>query len=163
MKKLDKNVNFYVLVVRSFLTVILLASLIIAVVVPTQYYDEAIIKYLIIGALSFFMVLAIIFNVIIPFYTYKLYGYNINDEEVVIQKGVVFKKTIVIQIKRIQHVEKLQGPIQMLFKQASVVIYTAGSVEVVMGLNINQAEVELNELNQKLNLYLKIEEELKDE
>lgn len=163
MKKLDKNINWYVLVVRSFLTVIVLGLLITAIVVPEELYIEVFLKYLLIGVASFFMALAIVFNVIVPFYTYKLYGYCINDEEVVIQKGVLFKKTIVIKIKRIQHVEKLQGPIQMLFKQASITVYTAGSVEVIMGLNIDQAEKELIELNQKLSLYLESKEETEDE
>lgn len=163
MKKLDKKINWYVFASRSVVTLVFLAFFMIVLAVPDSSYDEIAFKYLLIGIAVFLLLLAIIFNVIVPFYTYRLYGYDIKDEEVIIQKGVLFKKTTVIQVKRIQHVEKLQGPIQILFKLATIAIYTAGSVETIMGLNNQQSDEVLGILNSKLNSHLNTVEEEENE
>ena len=77
--------------------------------------------------------------------------------------GVLFRRETVLPIKRIQHVELVEGPVQMLLKQATIKIFTAGSVETIWGLSKNDALDVLKEIQTKLNIYLNLDEELKDE
>lgn len=163
MKKLDPKVNLYILILRSFLAVIIYAFLIITILIPESEFEITAFKYILIGIASFLILLTIPYHLIIPFFTYKLFGYEVREEEIIIKKGVLFKRETVIPVKRIQHLEKVQGPIQLLFKHASIQIFTAGSVEVIMGLNSLQADSILNEIYYKLNIYLNSDEVLNDD
>jgi hypothetical protein len=112
---------------------------------------------------SFLTLLALIYNFILPFYVYKKHGYLISEEEIVIETGVLFRQQVNVPIKRIQHIEKRQGPIQILMKQATVVIVTAGSLTNIIGLENEQANEVVASIQEKLNSYLNLDEKLKDE
>ena len=57
---------------------------------------------------------------------YQVTGYAMRQRDIVFQTGVISKSVTTIPFKRIQHVEITEGPIQKLFKLASLKIFTAG-------------------------------------
>ena len=162
MEKLDKKVNLYVFVVRTIVSLFFYIAYVAIILYPKEKYDAPFIKDLLIILGGFIIFLIIIYHLIIPFFTYRYYSYEIKEDEVLIKKGVIFKKTTYLPIKRIQHVEKLEGPIQILFKQATVRIFTAGSVDVIFGLSINKADELVFNLNAELNILLKDEDNLNE-
>lgn len=161
--KLDSKVNLYIFILRSFLAIIIYGFLVFMIIIPKSSFEFEAFKYILLSIAILLTVLTIPYHLIIPFFTYKLYSYEIKDEEIIVNKGVLFRKSTIIPIKRIQHLEKVEGPIQLLLKQASIQIFTAGSLEVIMGLSTFEADKVLNEINKKLNIYLNIEEEFRDE
>lgn len=162
MEKLDINVNKYLFVIRliGYLFIYLFFGIILYFTYTSDVKELFIISAIILGTLSLVLLISLL---ILPFYTYKMYGYQINDEEVVIIKGVLVRTKTHIPIKRIQHIEKMQGPIQLMFKQASINIYTAGKNESIMGLSSDVSNEVLKNIQNKLNIYLDLDEDLKDE
>lgn len=57
---------------------------------------------------------------------YQMTGHAMRQRDIVYQTGVVSRSVTTIPFKRIQHCELTEGPIQKIFKLASLKIYTAG-------------------------------------
>lgn len=66
-----------------------------------------------------------------PAIRYRQWRYEIREEEVDLQHGVVVKTRQLVPMARIQHVDTRRGPLQQRFGLASVVFFTAaGSMEI---------------------------------
>lgn len=66
-----------------------------------------------------------------PAIRYRQWRYEIREDEVDLQHGVVVKTRQLIPMSRIQHVDTRRGPLQQRFGLASVVFFTAaGSMEI---------------------------------
>lgn len=66
-----------------------------------------------------------------PAIRYRQWRYEIRDEEVDLQHGVLVKTRQLVPMSRIQHVDTRRGPLQRRFGLASVVFFTAaGSMEI---------------------------------
>lgn len=154
MQKLNKQINLYSFTVRTLGSLVLYVGLIVAIVIPTNYYESELIKIFVVGLLGFIVLLAALFNFILPWFVYKLHGYEHNEDYVVIQKGVVFRRKDYTPIKRIQHIESFQGPIQALFKIHTVMIYTAGSTDMIVGISSVDTEPLIHSIRIKLQSYL---------
>ena len=96
-------------------------------------------------------------------YIYRLHGYQVEEDYIMIKRGVLFRKEDYIPIKRIQHIEGFQGPIQMLFKIKTLIVYTAGSNDIIVGIPANEIEPIIHEIRTKLQSYLDSEEAKQDE
>lgn len=154
MQKLNSKINLYSFTVRTIGSLILYVGLIVSIVIPAAYYESELIKMLVIAALTIPVCLAAIFNFVLPWFVYKLHGYEHNDDYVVIQKGVIFRRKDYIPIKRIQHIESFQGPVQALFKIHSVMVYTAGSNDMIIGISSKDVEPLIHSIRVKLQSYL---------
>ncbi len=162
MQKLNNKINLYSFTVRTIGSLILYIGLIVAIVIPASFYEHEVIKLLIIIALAIPVILALIFNFILPWFVYKLHGYEHNEDYVVIQKGVVFRRKDYIPIKRIQHIESFQGPVQALFKIHTLMIYTAGSNDMIVGISSEAVEPLIHSIRIKLQSYLDSKEAKND-
>lgn len=58
---------------------------------------------------------------------YDRYRYGYDEKRIVVEKGVIFRRKIVIPICQIQDLHRVQGPIMLLLKLGGVEISTAGS------------------------------------
>ena len=66
-----------------------------------------------------------------PAIRYRQWRYEIREEEVDLQHGVLVKTRQLVPMSRIQHVDTRRGPLQQRFGLASVVFFTAaGSMEI---------------------------------
>ncbi|BCR35506.1 PH domain-containing protein [Mariniplasma anaerobium] len=163
LNKLDKKVNTYVLVVRTIGSLIVYIGFIFVIFYPKENFGPDIVKPILIGFLSISTILLLIFNFVLPFFIYSLCGYQVQEEYVLIQKGVLFRNTDYIPLKRIQHIERLQGPIQTLFKQSTIIIHTAGSHDIIIGLPQDIANDVIHQIREKLQEYLDSGEAKTDE
>lgn len=148
---------------RTLLSSVVYIAFIILILLPVDTFGESIIKTIIIVGFSILTLFILCINFVIPRYIYKLYGYEITDTYVLFQKGVLFRRQDFIPIKRIQHIEKLQGPVQSLFKITTVIIYTAGSNDVMIGIDIEKADDMIHDIREKLQVYLDSDEVKRDE
>ncbi|MDP2425542.1 MAG: PH domain-containing protein [Candidatus Izemoplasmatales bacterium] len=163
MKKLDKRINLYYYFARTIASLLFYISFIVVLIIPQDFFDHPIIKMGLLLSLGFLVIILILFNFILPRYIYLLHGYELQEEYLMIKKGVLFRREDYIPIKRIQHIEGFQGPIQMLFKIKSLIIYTAGSTDMIIGIPSDDIEPLIHEIRSKLQVYLDSEEAKKDE
>ncbi len=73
-----------------------------------------------------FVILFIICYLAIDLY-YKNYSYELTPEKIVINRGIIVKKSVAIPYGRIQNVNVVKGPIQRFFSIATIKMETAGS------------------------------------
>lgn len=74
---------------------------------------------------------------------YRHWSWELDENELIIDRGVVFKLTRIIPRVRIQHVDLSSGPIDRLFNLRQLSIYTAGTREAdasIPGLTAERAE-----------------------
>ncbi|KAB1188983.1 MULTISPECIES: PH domain-containing protein [Haloferax] len=58
---------------------------------------------------------------------YQAWGYEIRDDSLYLQRGVLTKVYTVVPYVRVQHVDSARGPLERLIGLASTIVYTAGS------------------------------------
>jgi uncharacterized protein len=163
LKKLDKNINKYHLIIRTIGSSLFYIGLIIVILIPKDEFGVSMIKYIVIALLGLLVSILLVFNFVIPFYVYSLYGYQIHSDYVMIQKGVLIRSQDYIPIKRIQHIEKFQGPIQSLFKISTIRIFTAGSNDFIVGISSDIVDDIVHQIREQLQVYLDSERSEKDE
>jgi hypothetical protein len=65
--------------------------------------------------------------VVLAVLRYRLWGYEIRDDSIYLERGVFTRVRTVVPFVRIQHVDSSRGPLERLAGLASTVVYTAGS------------------------------------
>lgn len=58
---------------------------------------------------------------------YRRWGYEVRDDALYLERGVITEIRTVVPLVRIQHVDSRRSPIERLTGLASTVVYTAGS------------------------------------
>ena len=58
---------------------------------------------------------------------YRSWAYEVREDSLYLERGVLTKVTTVVPYVRIQHVDASRGPIERAFGLATTVVYTAGS------------------------------------
>ena len=58
---------------------------------------------------------------------YRSWAYEVREDSLYLERGVLTKVTTVVPYVRIQHVDASRGPIERTFGLATTVVYTAGS------------------------------------
>ena len=99
-------------------------------------------------------------TLIMPVLRYKMYAWGYDDKRIVVKKGVVFKRRVVIPVCQIQDLHRTQGPIMMILGLSGVTISTAGSNFDISTLTTDEADSLIDALEQNLETRV---EELKNE
>lgn len=60
-------------------------------------------------------------------FRYRVWRFEVAEDAVYLERGVVTRVTSVVPLVRVQHVDSHRGPLERLTGLASVVVYTAGS------------------------------------
>ncbi|MCP4809977.1 MAG: PH domain-containing protein [Proteobacteria bacterium] len=98
------------------------------------------------GALIlFFLTLALVW----PSLQYEYYQYDIREHDLLVQRGVLFRRRSSIPHNRIQHVDTRQGPMERIFGLSRVAVFTAAGMSAdgsIPGLLTERAEAIRDEL-----------------
>jgi membrane protein YdbS with pleckstrin-like domain len=62
---------------------------------------------------------------VVPDLRWRRWRYEIREDEVDLQRGIVWVSRTLVPLARIQHVDTRHGPLQRRFALATVVFYTA--------------------------------------
>jgi membrane protein YdbS with pleckstrin-like domain len=62
-----------------------------------------------------------------PALSYRRYSYRVDEREIEIRSGVLFRRVTTVPRSRVQHTDVAQGPIARRFGLGTLVVYTAGS------------------------------------
>ena len=79
--------------------------------------------------------------VLAPGLRHRRWRYAVREQEIDIRHGTFVVKRTVVPIRRVQHVDTEQGPLQNMFGLASVAFHTAAGETEIPALRQAQAEV----------------------
>ncbi len=85
------------------------------------------------------LLLGIIQILVVPKLRMIYWGYEIKDNEIDIQHGIIVVKRTLIPMARIQHVDTEHGPIMRQFELATLNIATAGTEHKIPALDFDTA------------------------
>lgn len=91
-------------------------------------------------AISLTLLEAMIHILIIPNIRYKRFRYEILDEEIYIQRGLLIVTRTLVPMTRIQHVDTKQGPILKKYNLMTVTISTAATTHEIPALPSEAAD-----------------------
>lgn len=63
-----------------------------------------------------------------PSLAWAHFHFHVRDHDLVVEQGVLFRRTVAIPLDRIQHVDTRQGPFERMFGLTRVVVYTAAGM-----------------------------------
>src|SRR5699024_6257531 len=106
--------------------------LIIAGLVTTFIFAFSYISRLI--SIGVGIIASILFVYAIPKLRYRRWRYEIYEQEIYIQHGILIMTRTVIPMIRVQHVDTKQGPILKMYKLATVSISTAATTHEIPAL-----------------------------
>ena len=77
---------------------------------------------------------------IVPDLLWRHWRYQVGEEEIDLQRGLLTLTRTLIPMARVQHVDMRRGPLQRRFGLASVVLYTAAGSSHIPGLAVDTAK-----------------------
>ncbi len=122
---------------------ILLSAIFLIIVIAyfiTRIYVDILPLWIGIVALIVWLFIALLLIIIIPKIRMIYWGYQINEEDIDIQYGLIVIRRTLIPMNRIQHVDTEHGPILRFFKLATLSISTAGTKHKIPALLQARAE-----------------------
>lgn len=96
-----------------------------------------------------------IFVFLLPTIRWRRWRYEIFEQEVYIQHGILIVSKTLVPMIRVQHVDTKQGPILKRFRLASVTISTAATTHEIPAL----IEKDASELRDRLSRLAKVDED----
>lgn len=123
--------------ITASIYVVVLWLLIIGGAVLTFIFD---LSYIYSGISAILGIIAIfLFIYLIPKLRYRRWRYEIFEQEIYIQHGILIVTRTIIPMIRVQHVDTEQGPILKMYKLATVSISTAATTHQIPALNEEDA------------------------
>lgn len=86
------------------------------------------------------LMLTILFVIVIPYYRWKRWRYEVNEHEIDLQHGLFIVRRTLVPVNRVQHVDTRQGPILRNYKLSNVAISTAATTHQIPALTDEHAD-----------------------
>lgn len=91
---------------------------------------------------------------LIPPIRWRRWRYQLYDQEIYIQHGIIIVKRTIVPMVRVQHVDTKQGPILRRFKLASLEVSTAATTHEIPALKVSEAE----DLRDQISVLARVEQ-----
>lgn len=92
---------------------------------------------------------------LMPYLSWKNWRYAIDENEIDLKRGVIFKTRTLIPLSRVQHVDTRQGPLLGFYELASVTISTAATTHEIPALD----SVLADRVRHQISTYARLAEE----
>src|SRR4030095_7130030 len=106
-------------------------------------------------ALSIFVVTVVLYTWIIPGMMVSRFQYELFDDELEIQSGLIFLSNVLVPMVRVQHVELESGPLMRKYDLASLSIVTAATTHRIRGLKQSEAQL----LKRQIGILAKVDDQ----
>lgn len=126
--------------------------LIIALLIVSLVFDWTLIPFYICSGLL--VVSFIVFNIITPKYEYQRFSFEVEEDQIQIKSGIIFRKMVLIPMVRVQHVQYKSGPLLRKYGLATISVSTAAKQHELPGLLQHYAR----QLKDKIGEHAKVEE-----
>ncbi|MCW1239958.1 MULTISPECIES: PH domain-containing protein [Bacillus] len=90
-----------------------------------------------------------------PMWRYRIWRYKINETSIQIQKGILFKRKILIPMGKVQHIDAKQGPILKRYHLYTLMLSTAAGSHHIPGL----AEETADSIRKEIEIYARLYDE----
>jgi membrane protein YdbS with pleckstrin-like domain len=112
----------------------------------------------IVGGLPFVAALALLVVVVgvLPGLRWRRWRYEIREDEVDLQRGILWVSRTLVPLSRIQHVDTQQGPLERYLNLATVVFYTAAGPNRIPELSVPIA----SEVRDRISVLTREQDEL---
>ena len=80
------------------------------------------------------IVLLVVLGVVYSHYRYRNWLFEVHDDHLELEYGVVWKVSVVVPYVRVQHIDTNRGPVERLLGLATLRVYTAGSEGADLGI-----------------------------
>lgn len=139
--------------IHASISIAFLWLAIIALLVLTIIYDFT---YLfLVSGIVLGLILSFLFIYLIPAIRYRRWRYEIFDQEIYIQHGILIRTRTLIPMIRVQHVDTEQGPILKRFDLATVSISTAATTHHIPAL----VEEDASHLRDRISTLARVDED----
>lgn len=139
--------------ISASIYVIIYFIIVIAVTVLAYIYDFSYLYSLILLGLG--IVQFYVFVYLLPRLRYRRWRYEIFEQEIYIQRGILIMKRTIIPMIRVQHVDTEQGPILKRYSLATVSISTAATTHLIPALRDEDA----SRLRDRISTLARVEED----
>lgn len=112
--------------------------LIAGLITFTSLFDWPI--WIVWGAIMIAAVYTYVSVFLIPKLRWKRWRYEVREQEIEIQHGVIITRRTLIPMVRVQHIDTSQGPILKRYNLATVAISTAATIHEIPALDVEEAE-----------------------
>lgn len=109
----------------------------------------------VLGGIIVGILFTFVFVYLIPKLRYRRWRYEIFEQEIYIQHGVLIVTRTIIPMIRVQHVDTKQGPILKHYQLATVSISTAATVHEIPALN----EAEASLIRDRISVLARVDED----
>lgn len=92
---------------------------------------------------------------LMPYLAWKNWRYAIDENEIDLKRGVIFKRRTLIPLSRVQHVDTREGPLLRNYDLASVSISTAATTHEIPALDAVLAD----RVRKQISTYARLAEE----
>lgn len=140
--------RIYASIFMGFLWLAVIALLVVAIIFDFSYLYF-------IGALIVVLVASFLFIYLIPALRYRRWRYEIFEQEIYIQHGILIRTRTLIPMIRVQHVDTEQGPILKRFVLATVSISTAAATHHIPAL----LEEDASHLRDRISALARVDED----
>ncbi|NQD66470.1 PH domain-containing protein [Bacillus haikouensis] len=138
---------------HGVLQTLVLAVLVTGTVVLATIFDWPVwIMAAAIGVLLLFAYLMIYF---LPSVRWKRWRYEVREQEIELQRGLLIVKRTLVPMVRVQHVDTVQGPILKRYNLSTITISTAATVHEIPALETGEAD----ELRHSISLLARVAED----
>ncbi|SIS47885.1 PH domain-containing protein [Salimicrobium flavidum] len=85
---------------------------------------------------------------LIPVLRWRRWRYEVFEQEIYIQRGILIRRRTIIPMLRVQHVDTKQGPILKRFSLATVTVSTAATTHEIPALSDSEASALRDRISQ---------------
>ncbi|UFT99814.1 PH domain-containing protein [Radiobacillus kanasensis] len=134
---------------------VFLCLIITGVVLSRIIFDLPVPMWVFISSFLVWLILSFITILVVPNVNWKRWRYQVFEQEVDIEHGLLIIKRTLIPMIRVQHVDTKQGPILKKFGLATVTISTAATKHEIPALK----EEEAYELRDRISVLARVDED----
>ncbi|WP_017471651.1 PH domain-containing protein [Amphibacillus jilinensis] len=106
-------------------------------------------------SLSLTVVIILLSIILIPPLRWRRWRYQLYDQEIYIQHGMIIVKRTLVPMVRVQHVDTKQGPILKKFNLANLEVTTAATTHEIPALSETEAE----QLRDQISILARVEQD----
>lgn len=137
----------------GLMTTILVAIVAIVICILAIKFEWSL--YIVVIAVVCVILSVILLIVLFPMIRWNIWRYEVREQEIEIQSGLIVVKRTLIPMVRVQHVDTEQGPILKRYNLANITISTAATTHTIPMLEVEGA----NELRMKISELARVAEE----
>ncbi|WP_034763081.1 PH domain-containing protein [Rossellomorea vietnamensis] len=125
---------------------LIVAALAVGAIVLTYIFDWS--HWVTIIAVGVVILFTYLFVFLLPTIKWKRWRYEVREQEIELQRGILIVKRTLVPMVRVQHVDTVQGPILKRYGLSTITISTAANVHEIPALDMEEADELRNSISQ---------------